>query len=244
MRLSWFVVGFSAVASMMPASFGCSGGSPMGGPHGLTTDLPAPNAENLNTVASSAGGTDDGGALVGTTTSSGGSGGSSGTTIPNGSSSGPSSGSGTSSGGSSSSTGNSGNSSGSSGGHATGSSGGPSGGADSGTVSSGGSGSSSGGSSASSSGAASPVTWTEVYDRYLATGTIGNCTNCHGTVSPSAAFSFLQGKGYVGGPNPSLTNPSQSCLTWYGGNMPPFGPQSAQAVSDMNAWAAAGAKDN
>jgi hypothetical protein len=89
------------------------------------------------------------------------------------------------------------------------------------------------------------VTWTQVYDAYLASGTAGNCTNCHnGTGSPKGMFSFLQGKGQVGGASPPLTNPNTSCLSWYGGDMPPLGPQNAQAVAQMNAWAAAGALDN
>jgi hypothetical protein len=88
------------------------------------------------------------------------------------------------------------------------------------------------------------VTWTEVYTKYLASGTIGNCNNCHAMGNPKAAYSYLQSMGYVGGANPSLTSTSRSCLSWYGGNMPLFGPQSAQAVSDMNAWAAAGGMNN
>jgi hypothetical protein len=80
----------------------------------------------------------------------------------------------------------------------------------------------------------------------LKSGTVGNCPHCHSsTGSASGAFSWLQGKGYVGGANPALTDPAQSCLTWYGGNMPTGGPSSnASAVNDMNAWAAAGAKNN
>lgn len=62
--------------------------------------------------------------------------------------------------------------------------------------------------------------------------------------SPTQAFSYLQSKGYVGSAHPSLTSASQSCLSWYGGNMPPFGGSNAQAVTDMNAWAAAGALNN
>jgi hypothetical protein len=48
----------------------------------------------------------------------------------------------------------------------------------------------------------------------------------------------------VGGSSPALTNPNSSCLSWYGGNMPPGGPNDQQAVTDMNAWAAAGGLDN
>jgi hypothetical protein len=60
-----------------------------------------------------------------------------------------------------------------------------------------------------------------------------------------SAYAWLQQKGYVGGSNPLLTNPNYSCLSWYGGNMPPSGPSSLpQGEADMNAWAAAGGQDN
>jgi hypothetical protein len=59
----------------------------------------------------------------------------------------------------------------------------------------------------------------------------------------SSAYSWLAGQGYMGSP-PPLTG-TRSCLTWYGGNMPVGGARTnAQAVTDMNAWAAAGAKNN
>jgi hypothetical protein len=84
-----------------------------------------------------------------------------------------------------------------------------------------------------------------LYTKYLAGGTIGNCSFCHPGSTPSQLYSFLQGKGYVGGANPSLASASRSCLSWYGGNMPPGGPSSnAQAVADFDAWAAAGGKNN
>ena len=48
--------------------------------------------------------------------------------------------------------------------------------------------------------------------------------------------------------NPSasvLIDQQQSPLSWYGGNMPTNGPSSwSAAVTDMNAWAAAGALNN
>jgi hypothetical protein len=62
--------------------------------------------------------------------------------------------------------------------------------------------------------------------------------------SASSGYSWLQSTGYIGGSSPSLTNPSSSCLSWYGGNMPPNGPSDPNAVSAMNAWAAAGAQNN
>jgi hypothetical protein len=62
--------------------------------------------------------------------------------------------------------------------------------------------------------------------------------------SASGSYSWLKGRGYVGGSSPALTNPNSSCLSWYGGNMPPGGPNDQQAVTDMDAWAAAGGLDN
>jgi hypothetical protein len=89
-------------------------------------------------------------------------------------------------------------------------------------------------------------TFGAIFDAYLKTGTVGNCTHCHSAMSSaSASYSWLTKKGYIGGAKPALTNPAQSCLSWYGGNMPPSGPSShAKATSDMNAWAAAGAQNN
>jgi hypothetical protein len=85
-----------------------------------------------------------------------------------------------------------------------------------------------------------------VFTAYLASGTIGNCPRCHGLqmINASAGYSWLQGQRYINGTNSSLVT-SGSCLSWYGGNMPPGGPRkSAQAQADMGAWAAAGAKNN
>jgi len=62
--------------------------------------------------------------------------------------------------------------------------------------------------------------------------------------SAGGAYSWLSQKGYIGGGSPPLTDPNQSCLSWYSGNMPPNGPSDQQAVTEMNAWAAAGAQNN
>jgi hypothetical protein len=90
------------------------------------------------------------------------------------------------------------------------------------------------------------VTWTQVFNAYLASGTTGNCAHCHSSCNTkSGCYTWLQNKGYISGTTSGLVNPSQSCLSWYGGNMPPSGPKSwANATSDMNAWAQAGAKNN
>ena len=88
-------------------------------------------------------------------------------------------------------------------------------------------------------------TWTDIHNKYLVSS-LGHCQDCHSSFSsPSGSYSYLRGKGYINGTTSPLVDPNQSCLTWYGGNMPKnaTGPQ-PQAVADMNAWAAAGAKNN
>ncbi len=92
-----------------------------------------------------------------------------------------------------------------------------------------------------------PPTWTQVWTNYLQSGTKGNCkSSCHSQMgSPSAAFIWLKGRGYINGPSSLLIDSSQSCLSWYGGNMPPSGPNSWSAAStDMAAWVKAGAQNN
>ena len=90
------------------------------------------------------------------------------------------------------------------------------------------------------------VTWTTVFNNYLAGSTKGRCSACHSQgSSKSNLYSWLAGKGYINGKNSPLVDPNQSCLSWYGGNMPTNGPSSwSQAVNDMNNWAAAGALNN
>ncbi len=92
----------------------------------------------------------------------------------------------------------------------------------------------------------SAPTWTTIFNTYLAGGTKGRCSSCHSQgSSKSNLYSWLQSKGYISGTSSALVDPNQSCLTWYGGNMPTNGPSSwSAAVTDMNAWAAAGALDN
>jgi hypothetical protein len=91
-----------------------------------------------------------------------------------------------------------------------------------------------------------PPTWTDIYSIYLASGTIGYCTDCHPEMSDApASFTWLEEHGYVGGPDPVLTNLGSSCLSWYGGNMPPGAPVlSEDAVKHMDAWAKAGGPNN
>jgi hypothetical protein len=93
-----------------------------------------------------------------------------------------------------------------------------------------------------------PNTWTHIYYAYLREGTIGNCSQagCHIEMSdPFASFLWLKEHGYLGGADPLLVNEGASCLSWYGGNMPPGPPvQDAAVTAEMNAWAAAGALNN
>jgi hypothetical protein len=93
-------------------------------------------------------------------------------------------------------------------------------------------------------GGAAP-TWSALYTEYLATGTEGNCQGCHAGQmgSASASYAFLQGKGYISGTGSSLVKNS-SCLSWFGGNMPPGGPSDATAAAAMSAWVAAGAQND
>ena len=92
----------------------------------------------------------------------------------------------------------------------------------------------------------SAPTWTQIFNSYLAGSTKGRCSSCHSQgSSKSNLYSWLQSKGYISGANSALVDPNSSCLSWYGGNMPPSGPGSwSSAESDMNAWAAAGAQNN
>jgi hypothetical protein len=63
--------------------------------------------------------------------------------------------------------------------------------------------------------------------------------------SASKGYTWLNGKGYISSSNAPLADPSQSCLSWLGGNMPPGGPSSDMtASSKLKSWAAAGAPNN
>jgi hypothetical protein len=64
--------------------------------------------------------------------------------------------------------------------------------------------------------------------------------------SASGAYSWLESKGQIDGTSSSaLGDPSQSILSWMGGNMPRGGPSSdAAATADIEAWAKAGAANN
>jgi hypothetical protein len=89
-------------------------------------------------------------------------------------------------------------------------------------------------------------TWTSIFKSYLNNANLSPCRNCHNEMNSAAnSYAWLNTQGYIDGTSSPLVNPAQSCLTWYGGDMPPGGsPNNPAAVADMNAWAAAGALDN
>ena len=90
------------------------------------------------------------------------------------------------------------------------------------------------------------MTFTQIFETYLAAKTVGNCTHCHAQMdSASDSYVWLKAQGYISAPSPLLLDPDNSCLSWYGGTMPPGGTTTnARAVKDMNRWAAAGAKND
>jgi hypothetical protein len=235
--------GFGLAIAMIA---GCSSDdNPLGGPFGGTmtqsvspTDgSPPVQRDNPNAMgagsSSAAGGSSSG--------DSSSSSGSSSSSSSSGGGSGSSSGSGNSA---SSSSGAGGGSSSSSSGGSSGSSSGSSSSSSSGSSSSGsGSGS---GSSGSSGGTMCPgytgaLTWSAIYTQYFTT----NCVGCHSEMSTaSGAYSWLQQLGYINGTSSKLTK-TGSCLTWYGGNMPTFGYSLPTAGKcPLEAWVAAGAKNN
>jgi hypothetical protein len=65
------------------------------------------------------------------------------------------------------------------------------------------------------------------------------------TLTATAAYAWLTARGQISGTSSALGNPSTSCLSWLGGNMPPGGaPSNPTAVSALQAWIAAGAPND
>jgi hypothetical protein len=64
-----------------------------------------------------------------------------------------------------------------------------------------------------------------------------------------SAYSWLRQRGYIAGVQSAIASRSDSCLRWFGGNMPPARNQpeltfGEQATADLTAWVAAGAHDD
>lgn len=97
--------------------------------------------------------------------------------------------------------------------------------------------------------AAPPPTWRALFASYFGPGSPGSCGRagrCHaGDMSdPSSAYEWLAHRGYIDGTRSALVSPSNSCLRWFGGNMPPQAQPAEDATHDLQAWVAAGAPDD
>jgi hypothetical protein len=91
-------------------------------------------------------------------------------------------------------------------------------------------------------------TWTLIYARYFGRGSAGACAQagrCHaGTMADAnSAYEWLKQRGYISGTQSALVSRTNSCLRWFGGNMPPRGFSNDDATRDLEAWVAAGAPE-
>jgi hypothetical protein len=90
-------------------------------------------------------------------------------------------------------------------------------------------------------------TWTQIYGTYFSgTTSPGHCARCHSWgATKSAMYSHLVRDGQIAPPSAPFADPNQSYLVWLGGNMPQDSSKpNAQAAKDLQAWAAAGAKND
>jgi hypothetical protein len=91
-------------------------------------------------------------------------------------------------------------------------------------------------------------TWSAIYARYLSPHSDGGCgrSDCHADVmgDPASAYAWLAQWGYIAGTRSPLVSTTNSCLVWFGGNMPPSGAPNDAALRDLTAWVAAGAPQN
>lgn len=91
-----------------------------------------------------------------------------------------------------------------------------------------------------------PGTWYHIYSGKFAAGTEGDCVRCHAeTKTSKATYQWLKELEYIGTDPPPLIDYGASCLTWFGGNMPPWAVEPNEAfIAEMNTWAANGAKED
>jgi hypothetical protein len=92
-------------------------------------------------------------------------------------------------------------------------------------------------------------TWSTVYARYLSPTGDGGCGRsraCHADVmgDSASAYAWLAQWGYIAGKRSPLVSRTNSCLSWFGGNMPPRAQPNDAAVRDLTAWVASGATRN
>jgi hypothetical protein len=98
-------------------------------------------------------------------------------------------------------------------------------------------------------GAPDAPTWSSIYARFFGPGTEGACGRsgaCHrATMSDATStYGWLAQRGYIDGGRSALVSPTNSCLRWFGGNMPPGGKPNDEAASVIVAWVAGGALPN
>jgi hypothetical protein len=91
--------------------------------------------------------------------------------------------------------------------------------------------------------------WSWLFAQYFAVGTEGACGRsraCHApdVADASSAYEWLERRGYIAGAQSPLVSARNSCLQWFGGNMPPRGTPNSQAAEDLRAWVAAGARND
>jgi len=91
--------------------------------------------------------------------------------------------------------------------------------------------------------AAPGPTWSTLYRKYLAKGTVGDCASCHAQAATAAtAYEWLAEQQYMEASPPYLVDPRSSCFSWLGGDMPPDGPSSyVRARHDFENWVSTGA---
>ncbi len=92
-------------------------------------------------------------------------------------------------------------------------------------------------------------TWSELFAAYMAPGTEGGCGRagrCHAAQMSDAAsaYDWLRQRGYIEGARSALASNANSCLRWFGGNMPPGGQPNPKAAADLTAWVAVGAPED
>lgn len=94
-----------------------------------------------------------------------------------------------------------------------------------------------------------PPTWSAMFAAYFGPGSPGSCGRsgrCHADEMRDArsAYDWLTRRGYIDGTRSALVSPGNSCLRWFGGNMPPKATPADDATRDLQAWVAAGAPDD
>lgn len=96
---------------------------------------------------------------------------------------------------------------------------------------------------------APPPTWSSLFSAYMAPGTEGGCgraSRCHAEQMGDAAsaYAWLRERGYIAGAQSAIASTNNSCLRWFGGNMPPGGQPNPKAAADLAGWVAGGAPED